>query len=153
MPKAASRAQESKIEGGNMRVRFGTLLVTSIFVMALGGLASGQTKGSVAGTWSCVAHGTDAGDMPYTFNLTQAGEHVTGNFTAASPDGSNESHDVQNGSFKSGRLEMHFGDDDGTIDVTGALDGKDALKGDWSQGDTKGTWECKRGAAAASTPK
>jgi len=133
-----------------MRMRFGILLVTSVFVLAVGGLASGQTKASVAGTWSCVAHGTESGDMPYTFNLTLTGEQVTGSFTAESPDGGNESKDVQNGSFKSGRLEMHFADDDGTIDVTGALDSDDALKGDWSQGDTKGTWECKRGAAAAS---
>jgi len=132
-------------------MRLGTLLVTSIFVLAISGLALGQTKGPVAGTWSCVAHGTEAGDMPYTFNLTQSGEQVMGNFTAASPDGGNESHDVQNGSFKGGHLEMHFVPDNGpTIDVTGALDGSDAMKGDWSQGDTKGTWDCKRGTAAAS---
>jgi hypothetical protein len=132
-----------------MRVRFGALLVTSIFVLALGGLATAKTKGPVSGTWSCVAHGTEAGDLQYTFNLEQTGEQVTGNFTAASPDGGNETHDVQNGSFKSGHLEMHFEpENDPTIDVTGALDGNDAMKGDWSQGDTKGTWECKRGSAA-----
>ncbi len=131
-----------------MRMRFGAFLATAV-LLTLAGPAFAQTKGPVAGTWSCVAHGTDAGDMNYTFNLAQTGEQVTGNFTAASPDGGNESHDVQNGSFKSGRLEMHFADDDGTIDVTGALDGNDALKGDWSQGDTKGTWECKRAAAVA----
>jgi hypothetical protein len=118
-------------------------------MLGLAGLASAQTSGAVAGAWSCVAHGTDAGDMDYAFNLTQQAEQVTGNFTAATPDGGNMSHDVQNGSYKNGRLEMHFDDDDGTIDVTGSLDGKDALKGDWSQGSTKGTWECKRGQAAS----
>lgn len=134
-----------------MRMRFGAFLVTSIFVLAITGLASPKEKGPVAGTWSCVAHGTGNGDMQYTFNLEQAAEQVTGNFTAPTPDGTNQSHEVKSGSFKDGKLALHFEEEDGTIDVTGALDGKDAMKGDWTQGDQGGTWECKRGAAAASS--
>ena len=133
-----------------MRVRFGVLLVTSVFVLALGGgLATAKDKGPVSGTWSCVAHGTGNGDMNYTFNLEQTPSQVTGNFTAASPDGGTETHDVKSGSYKDGKLDLHFEDEQGTIDVTGGLDGKDAMKGNWSHGDQGGTWDCKRGSAAA----
>ncbi|HEV3275282.1 MAG TPA: hypothetical protein VG860_00530 [Terriglobia bacterium] len=132
-----------------MRVRFEALLVTLAVVLGLAGLASaGAKEGPVGGTWSCVAHGTGEGDMEYTFDLTQAAEQVTGKFTAPSPDGGTASHDVQNGSFKSGKLELHFDDDEGTITVTGGLDGKDAMKGDWTQGTEGGTWDCKRAPAA-----
>ena len=132
-----------------MRVRFGVLLVTSVFVLALGGgLATAKDKGPVSGTWSCVAHGTGNGDMNYTFNLEQTPSQVTGNFTAASPDGGTETHDVKSGSYKDGKLDLHFEDEQGTIDVTGSLDGKDAMKGNWSHGDQGGTWDCKRGSAA-----
>ncbi len=132
-----------------MRVRSEVLLMTCVFALGLAGLASAQKKGPVAGTWSCVAHGTDNGDLNYTFNLEQTGDQVTGNFTAAGDNGT-ESHDVKTGSFKDGKLQLHFEDEEGTIDVTGALDGKDAMKGNWSQGQAGGTWECKLGAAAAS---
>jgi hypothetical protein len=129
-----------------MRLRFEALLVVSVFVLALGGLAS--AKGPVSGTWSCVAHGPSGPDFNYTFNLEQTPTQVTGNFTGASTDGGMQTHDVKNGSFKDGKLELHFEDEEGAIDVTGGLDGKDAMKGNWSQGDHGGTWECKRGSAA-----
>jgi hypothetical protein len=133
-----------------MIVRFGVSLVTGAFVLGLTGLAfAGAKQGPVEGAWSCVAHNTGEGDMEYTFNLAQAAEQVTGNFTAPAADGTQASHDVKNGSFKNGKLELHFDDEDGTIDVTGGLDGKDAMKGDWSQGDASGTWDCKRGRVKA----
>lgn len=132
-----------------MKVRYQTLFLAPVVLLALAGWASADTKAPVSGTWSCVAHGTGQGDMEYTFNLNQSAEQVTGNFTAPSSDGGNESHDVKDGSFKAGKLTLHFEDDDGTIDVTGGLDGKDAMKGDWTQGNGGGTWDCKRGAAAA----
>ena len=133
-----------------MRVRFGALLMATVSALALGGLAS--AKGPVSGTWSCVAHGTGNGDFDYTFNLEQTPTQVTGNFTGASQDGGTETHNVKSGSFKDGKLELHFEaeqGEQGTIDVTGGLDGKDAMKGNWSHGDQGGTWECKRGSAAA----
>lgn len=134
-----------------MRMQFGTILMVSLFVPGFAGLASAKTKSPVAGTWSCVAHGTGEGDMQYTFNLEQTGEQVTGNFTAPTPDGTNQNHDVKNGSFKNGKLELHFEEEEGTIDVAGAPDGKAAMKGDWTQGEHSGTWECKRGAASSSS--
>jgi hypothetical protein len=135
-----------------MKMRLGALICASVLAMAsvtgLAGVAASADKGPVAGAWSCLAHNTGEGDMNYTFNLEQTAEQVTGNFTAESSDGT-ISHDVKNGSFKNGKLELHFDDDEGTINVTGGLDGQDAMKGDWTQGSEGGTWECKRGAAAA----
>jgi len=133
-----------------MRARFEILLAASAFVLALAGRAfAGPKQGPVAGTWLCVAHSTERGDMEYTLNLTQAAEQVTGNFTAPNPNGTTASLDVKNGSYKDGKLELHFDDSDGTIDVTGGLDGKHTMKGNWTQGDHGGTWECKRGSAAS----
>ena len=133
-----------------MRVRFDVLLVACMCVLGSADLAfAGAKEGPVAGTWSCVAHNTGHGDLEYTFNLTQEAEQVTGNFTAPTPDGTTASHDVKNGSYRAGKLELHFDEEDGTIDVTGGLDGKDAMKGNWAQGDQGGTWECKHGSAAS----
>ncbi|HUI42836.1 MAG TPA: hypothetical protein VL523_12790 [Terriglobia bacterium] len=134
-----------------MRVRVVALLGVALMA-GLAGAASAQAKqGPVAGTWACVAHGTGNGDMEYTFNLKQAAAEVTGNFTAPSPDGTPTKHEVKSGSFRAGKLALHFDDDNGTIDVTGGVSGKDAMKGDWTQGEAGGTWECKRGTAAATS--
>jgi len=137
-----------------MRERMAMLLGLAL-AAGLTGAASAQAKqGPVAGTWACTAHGTDQGDMQYTFNLKQAAEKVTGNFTAPSPDGSTATHDVKSGSFKAGKLDLQFDDEGGTIDVTGGMSGKAAMKGDWTHsGGQSGTWECTRGPAAAAKTK
>jgi hypothetical protein len=133
-----------------MRLQFTAVLAALVGMLGLAGLASaGSAHGRVAGTWSCVAHGTGNGDREYTFNLKQAAEEVTGNFTAPSPDGGTATHEVKTGSFKAGKLALEFDDQEGTINVTGGMDGSAAMKGDWTQGDQGGTWECKRAAAAS----
>jgi hypothetical protein len=110
------------------------LLVFGVAVVALGG-SEGTMPESVTGTWKCMSHGGENGDMPFTLNLQQDGETVTG--SVSSPLGGT---DIDQASFKDGTLEIHIQGEEDSYTLTAKLE-KGELKGKWTHGDHKGTWE------------
>ena len=122
-------------------------LVLAIFCLGAGLLAFGKDKpGPVSGTWACVAHGTDQGDINYTYNLVQAGEKITGNFSDNAD--SSQKADIKDGVYKDKKLSFAFDAYNGTVTVTGAFAKAGAMSGNWTHsGGGQGTWECTKGAA------
>lgn len=122
------------------------LLVLAMFCLGASLLAMGKGKpGPVSGTWACVAHGTDQGDIDYTYNLVQAGEKVTGNFSDNAD--SSQKADIKDGVYKDKKLNFAFDAYNGTVTVTGALAKAGAMNGNWAHsGGGQGTWECTKGA-------
>jgi len=122
------------------------LFSLGIVCLASAGLAVGKAKpGPVAGTWVCVAHGAEQGDIFYTFVLTQEKDKVAGSFFDHSQPGNNA--DIKDGSFKDKKLELHFDSYGGTVSVSGRLAKKGKMSGDWTHsGSGKGTWECTKSA-------
>ena len=141
------------LRGKPMKRNLHIVSVAAIFCLAFSAV-SAKDAGSVSGTWSCLGHSTQSGDTPFTFNLTQMGEKVTGKFEAApsDPSESAEKADITDGTYSNGKLDFHFDAYDGTIAITGSLGEKGQLSGNWthSSGD-QGTWECKKGAAPAAS--
>ena len=97
----------------------------------------------LTGTWECTSHGSSRGDMPFTLDLQQEREIVSG--SASSPIGSAE---LSSASFKNNTLQIQIDSDDADYVLTANLkDGK--LSGEWTHGDEKGTWEGKKQAPAS----
>ncbi|HLY62148.1 MAG TPA: hypothetical protein VKV95_15510 [Terriglobia bacterium] len=129
-----------------MNKLFKAFLVLAIFCLGASLPAIGKDKpGPVSGTWACVAHGTDQGDINYTYNLVQAGEKITGSFAEVSDSG--EKADIKDGSYKDKKLNLSFDAHNGTVTITGALAKAGAMTGNWSHsGGAQGTWDCTKGA-------
>jgi len=106
--------------------------------------APGKPKASpMTGTWECVAHGTSQGDMPFTLNLQQNKETVTGTVSTAQGEVS-----ITTATYKKRVLDIHIEIPQGTYRVTGKFR-NGQLSGDWSKdADQKGAWEGKKSAAA-----
>ncbi|HEV2352551.1 MAG TPA: hypothetical protein VG028_22175 [Terriglobia bacterium] len=124
-------------------------LVFAAFCLGASLVALGKGKhGPVSGTWACVAHGTDQGDINYTYQLVQDGEKVTGSFSENSDSGQNA--DIKDGSFKAKKLNMSFEAYNSTVTITGTMPKKGALGGNWTHsGGAEGTWECTKSAPKA----
>lgn len=91
--------------------------------------------GPLTGTWECMAHGGQQGDIPFTLLLDQAGETVTG--SVSSPMGGTE---ISAASYKNKTLNIEIDTPDGSYVLTAKLkQGK--LIGDWSNQSQKGTWQ------------
>jgi len=122
------------------------VLSLAMLCIASAGLAAGKGKpGPVAGTWACVAHGAEPGDIFYTFVLTQEKDKVAGSFFDHSEPSNNA--DIKDGSFKDKKLELHFDSYGGSVSINGTLAKKGKMSGDWTHsGGGKGTWECTKGA-------
>lgn len=90
----------------------------------------------VAGTWKCIAHGGENGDVPFTLYLQQSGEALTGSVSA--PQGST---DLTSVSFKNNHLKIDIDTDENDYTLTATLaHGK--LTGTWFRdGQKQGTWE------------
>ena len=111
-------------------------------VLALGVTLYGQNRSSnspIVGTWNCVAHGSENGDLPFTLYIEHSSEGYTGSVSAPQGDA-----DLTTVTFKGNQLKITIdtGEDDYTLTATLA-DGK--LAGEWSKdAEKKGAWEGKK---------
>lgn len=117
------------------------VMVTAMSCRAWG--EQGKSKQApLTGTWDCVAHLSGEDDIPFTMELVQKGESVTGSI--ATGDGEIE---ITSGTFKGNLLEIHADTPEAKYLVTGKLDG-DNFKGHWSKDtEMEGDWEGKRSAS------
>jgi len=124
-----------------------SLLGTCLLVAASAYFAFANGKepaqGPVAGHWECVAHSSAEGDTPFTLDLTQNKEEVTGKFANASGE-----IPLTSASYKKGVLEIRLQAPDGTYEATGKL-AHGELSGHWSKSqEAEGGWDCRRSAPA-----
>jgi len=71
---------------------------------------------------------------------------VNGEFEAkpSGPSESAEKADINYGTYKNQKLELHLDAYDGGVGVTGSMTDKGQLSGGWTHsGGDHGTWECK----------
>jgi hypothetical protein len=123
------------------------VLVIAVFCLGASVLALGRPKrGPLSGAWACVAHGTDQGDINYSYNLTQAGDKVTGTFSEESDAG--EKADITDGSYKDKKLDMTFEAHNGTVTITGTMTRKGTMSGSWTHSaGAQGTWDCTKASS------
>src|SRR5436309_1740405 len=90
----------------------------------------------LTGTWECASHGGEQGETPFTLELEQNGEKVTG--SVSSPQGGME---ITSATFRNDVLEIHLDTPDGNYVLTAKLkDGQ--LSGQTSHdGNPEGKWE------------
>jgi hypothetical protein len=137
----------TQIGGKQMKRSLKTALVLAVLCMGLSILAFGKDKpGPMTGTWVCLAHGSQQGDISYTYNLVQIGEKVSGNFAENSDAG--QKADIKDGSYKDKTLNMAFEAYGGTVTITGTMTKRDVISGKWTHsGGDEGTWDCTKGSA------
>lgn len=117
-------------------------VISALCFLALGVTLYGQNKTNkspIVGTWNCVAHGGENGDVPFTLYLAHSSEGYTGTVSAPQGDA-----DLTTVTFKDSQLKITIdtGEDDYTLAATLA-NGK--LAGEWSMdGQKKGAWEGKK---------
>ena len=127
------------------------LLITSaVCLLVLGIVAKAQEKdagaSAVAGTWQCVAHGGQNGDVPFTLNLQQSGETLSGTVSSSQGDA-----DLTTVTFKGNQLRIEIDTDQGNYILTATLS-NGQLAGQWSHDSEKqGNWEGKRQASSPSS--
>lgn len=117
-------------------------IIPILCVLALGVTLSAKDKANnspVVGTWNCVAHGGENGDVPFTLYLDQSGDELSGSVSA--PQGST---DLSSVSFKDNHLKITIETDEHDYVLTATLaNGK--LAGTWTlDGQQKGNWEGKK---------
>lgn len=111
-------------------------------VLAVGVTLYGQTKSNnspIVGTWNCIAHGGENGDVPFTLYLEHSSKGYSGRVSSSMGDA-----DLTTVTFKENHLKMTIdtGEDNYTLTAT-LTDGK--LAGEWSRdGEEKGPWEGKK---------
>lgn len=117
-------------------------VISALCVLALGATLYAQDKANkspVVGTWNCVAHGGENGDVPFTLYLDQSGDEFSGSVSA--PQGSTGLSSV---SFKDNHLKITIETDEHDYVLTATLTGG-KLAGEWSlDGQQKGAWEGKK---------
>lgn len=91
-----------------------------------------------------MAHLSGGDDIPFTMELKQQGETVTGTITAQ--DGELE---IKSGTFKANLLDLHLEMSDSQYSVSGKLQGGQ-FKGHWAKDPEgmEGEWEGKRSTPA-----
>jgi len=122
-----------------------------LLVAATASLAFAKGKephpGPLTGTWECVAHTSDQGDVPFTLKLEQTKEAVTGTFINSSGE-----YPLTSMSYKNGVLAFHLDAPDGSYVATAKLV-HGQLSGHWSKGqEAEGQWEGKKSAPAKQQP-
>jgi hypothetical protein len=139
--------KESPGEGFNMKriLSWAGVVVVSLALVSLAFADEQKSKsGPMTGTWECTSHGggNKEGSTPFTLDLQQDGETVTG--SVSSPEGGT---DITSATFKDNVLEIHLDTADGLYVLKATLkDGE--LKGATTHdGDPMGTWEGKKSAA------
>lgn len=123
--------------------RFLVLLVLSLSVPAI--LASSlhakakPSNSLIVGTWKCIAHGGENGQLPFTLYLQPAGEGLTG--TISAPQGEADLTSVM---YKNNHLKIAIDTEEHKYSLTGKLY-QGQLKGEWYRdGQKKGNWEGKK---------
>lgn len=120
--------------------RFAVISVLCVLAFGITLYAKGKSNGSpLVGTWNCVAHGTEDGDLPFTLYLEQSGKGFTGSVSAPQGD-----TDLTSVTFNNNHLKITIDTDEHSYLLTATLaDGK--LTGEWSlDGQEKGAWEGKK---------
>lgn len=93
----------------------------------------------VAGTWNCVAHGGENGDIPFTLYLEQSANGLTGTVSAPQGDA-----DLTSVTLDAGHIKITIDTDEHNYSLAATLSGG-KLEGEWSMdGQKKGTWEGKK---------
>jgi len=117
--------------------RLAVMSVLCVMAFAIALQAKEKTNSSpLAGTWQCLAHGGQNGDVAFTLYLQQTSEGFTGTVSAPQGDA-----DLTSVTFKDNQLKIAIdtGEDNYSLSATLA-DGK--LTGEWSRnGQKQGTWE------------
>ena len=99
----------------------------------------------LTGTWECASHGGEQGETPFTLELEQNGEKVTG--SVSSPQGGME---ITSATFRNDFLEIHLDTPDGNYVLTAKLKGGQ-LSGQTSHdGNPAGKWEGKKARKSGS---
>lgn len=117
-------------------------VVSALCILALGVTLYGQDKTNsspVAGTWNCIAHGGENGDVTFTLSIQQSDEGYTGSVSAPQGDA-----DLTTVNFKDNQLKITIDTDEHNYVLTATLDsGK--LAGEWLvDSQKKGNWEGKK---------
>jgi len=117
-------------------------IIPILCVLALGVTLYAQDKANnspLVGSWNCVAHGGENGDVPFTLYLDQNGDELSGSVSA--PQGSTGLSSV---SFKDNHLKITIETAEHDYVLTATLAGG-KLAGKWSlDGQQKGSWEGKK---------
>ncbi|MGH9397825.1 MAG: hypothetical protein ACRD18_13375 [Terriglobia bacterium] len=123
-------------------------MIACLALVCLGAFATAADNaqpGPLTGTWSCVSHGGQQGDMNFTLDLQQNGETVTGDVSSPLGDA-----DLSSGAFKNNHLTITIdgGSDQYTLSAT-LKGGK--LAGKWSTSDSgkSGVWDGKKAPAGS----
>ena len=122
------------------------LALVALANLALAATEDKSKSGPLTGSWECTSHGGghEEGDTPFTLDLEQDGEKVTG--SVSSPQGGME---ITSATFKDNLLEIHLDTPDGNYVLKATLK-EGQLKGDTTlDGNPKGTWEGKKSAPSA----
>lgn len=120
--------------------RFAVMSVLCILAFAVALQAKDKADSSpVVGTWNCVAHGGENGDVSFTLYLQEASGSLTGTVSAPQGDA-----DLTSVTFKDNKLKIDINTDDSNYSLTATLAGG-KLAGEWSRdGQKQGTWEGKK---------
>jgi hypothetical protein len=123
--------------------RIGVLLLVAATAYIAFANGKEPASGPLTGHWECVAHSIVQGDEPFSLDLKQNGEEVTGKFVNGSGD-----IPLTNSSYKKGILEIHIEAPDGSYAATGKLV-HGQLSGHWSKSqEAEGGWDCRKSATA-----
>ncbi|MDE3178064.1 MAG: hypothetical protein KGM47_00270 [Acidobacteriota bacterium] len=119
-------------------------LAACLMLACLAASASDNAQAQpLTGTWTCISHGGENGDMNFTLYMEQNGQNVTGSVSSQLGDA-----DFASASFKGNQLTITIDGDSDTYTLTGTLKaGK--LAGTWSTNNSghKGAWEGKKSAS------
>jgi hypothetical protein len=120
--------------------RFAVIPVLCILALSVTLHAKGKANNSpLVGTWNCVAHGTEEGDLPFTLYIEQSGDEFTGNVSAPQGDAG-----LSSVTFNDNHLKIAIDTEEHNYLLTATMAGG-KLSGEWSvDGEKKGTWEGKK---------
>ncbi|HZT69134.1 MAG TPA: hypothetical protein VFC10_05225 [Terriglobia bacterium] len=93
----------------------------------------------IVGTWNCIAHGGENGDVSFTLYLQESAGGLTGTVSAPQGDA-----DLSSVTFKDNKLKIDIDAGDSNYSLT-ATYAAGKLTGEWSRdGQKQGTWEGKK---------
>ncbi|MGH9343628.1 MAG: hypothetical protein ACRD19_07705 [Terriglobia bacterium] len=115
----------------------GLLACIAVCCLATLAVASSNEQAPLTGTWQCVSHGGQQGDMTFTLTFQQDNQSVSGHVSSQLGDA-----DFSSGTFKNNHLHFVIEGDSDSYDLNADYkDGK--LTGTWTTtvSGHKGTWE------------